>query len=229
MTTARYEKTKCSLCAHEDDFIVIDSTNTFGPPDLDTRPAPMKRATINSWVMRCTGCGYCANDISETPAPEAREAIADPEYIRQISGKYPDLANSFICQGMIARATKNELAEGWAWIHAAWACDDAGASEQATECRFEASRVLLAAEDPNASAEGQEGALTAVCVDLLRRAGRFDEAAKVLEASEKAFNEGRISKENIVPILALQETLIGNRDAERHTVDEAFEDEPDED
>ena len=64
--TMIYDKTKeCVICGAQGEFGWILSTNKFGLPDLDLRPPEMYRSTINLWIQRCHGCGFCAPDISE--------------------------------------------------------------------------------------------------------------------------------------------------------------------
>ena len=62
MTTIFEEENHCSVCGSKSVQAVIRSTNTMGPPDLDTRPAEMERSTINYWIQTCPSCGFCYPD-----------------------------------------------------------------------------------------------------------------------------------------------------------------------
>ena len=68
MTKIELQKSTCAICGSTNEYHVICSTNTMGPPDLDLRPAEMHRSTMPMWVQWCPDCGYCAGDITrETP------------------------------------------------------------------------------------------------------------------------------------------------------------------
>lgn len=53
MTTLYEAKAQCAVCGTESEYTGIGSTNSFGSPDLDTRPLKMKRSTIVDWIQRC--------------------------------------------------------------------------------------------------------------------------------------------------------------------------------
>lgn len=46
MSTFANIKKKCSVCGFESEQIVLKSTNSFGPTDLDARPPSMHRQTM---------------------------------------------------------------------------------------------------------------------------------------------------------------------------------------
>lgn len=120
------------------------STSESGPPDLDLRPAPMRRYSMQTWVVRCPGCGYCARSIEQ--APEGVRAVVDSEtYRAQLEATdAPELANSFLCQALLDEAQGRTVSAVWAAVRAAWVCDDAELEDAATTCRRRA-RALLAA------------------------------------------------------------------------------------
>ena len=217
MTTHYQEASRCAVCGHEAEYVRISSTNTFGAPDLDTRPAEMKRSTIFAWIHRCPKCGYCASDISET-APDAASVVHSQEYTRQLSEPaIPELANSFLCKALIDERSGDYAAAAWAMIHAAWVCDDAESSDSARTSRRRAADMIDRALENGQEVAGQEGAETAVQVDLLRRAGRFDDALQRIEARRP-----EITEDIILRILDCQETLIARGDDACHTVSEAL-------
>ena len=57
MTTQSAEECTCAVCGRVSMQGVIMSTNAFGSPDLDLRPPPMERFTIDHWVQECPHCG----------------------------------------------------------------------------------------------------------------------------------------------------------------------------
>ena len=218
MTTLYEKKTKCGVCGAENEYTVIGSTNTFGSsPDLDTRPPEMKRSTIFAWVQRCLECGYCASDIRVT-RPGARAIVNSDKHKDQLNDPmYPDLANSFLCKAIIDRESKDFSAATWALIHAAWVCDDSNHPDQAEACRHKASDMLVIAEKHGQQVAEQEGASTAIIVDLLRRSGRIEQARQMI-----ATRRGGVTEDIIARILDFQTALLDKNDVSCHTIAEAL-------
>jgi len=217
MTTLYEEKIRCALCNSENEFTGIGSTNTFlGSPDLDTRPPEMQRSTIFAWVQRCPECGYCASDVSKSP-PGSETVVNGSEYRKQLNDQaYPELANSFLCKAIIDREAHDYAAATWALINAAWVCDDEGRPDEAVVCRHKAADMLVTAEDHGQQVAEQNGASTAILVDLLRRAGRTDDARKAIAERRTGIAEGII-----IRILDFQSVLIQKGDVSCHKISEA--------
>jgi hypothetical protein len=217
MTTLVQLRVPCTLCGAENRLTGIGSTNSFGSPDLDTRPPEMRRSTMFSWVQRCAGCGYCAPDLKEA-RPGAREVVESPEYRAQLAdASHPELANLFLCHAMVSRGTQDPVGEGWALIHAAWVCDDAGLGAGDARCRERAAEAIGSAKVAGLALIPQAGGDAALLADLLRRAGRFDEVRRVVAAHRP----GRAS-DMIEKILAFEADLAERGDAERYTMDGAL-------
>lgn len=217
MTTIIEVNKKCGICRSKNEFIEITSTNRFGSPDLDTRPPEMMRSTIHTWVQRCPDCGYCASDLSKL-RPGAKTVVSDVEYINQLNNKaYPELANSFLCEAMIDHQAGDYARATWDLIHAAWASDDAKRSDEARTCRIKAMDMLAKAENYGQQVIDQNGASTALLVDLLRRSGQSDEARRVIEE-----NRVGITDDILLRILDFQSTLIKAGDLSCHTISEAL-------
>lgn len=219
MTTEYPEQVKCSVCGAKSIFSILESTNTFGLPDLDTRPAEMQRSTMSDWVQRCPKCGYCASDISSLKNG-AKKVIASIEYKRQLEDPaYPELANSFLCKAMIDHESRDYVAATFALIHAAWSCDDSDQERQATTCREKAADMITIAEEHGQQVSRQDGARTGILSDLLRRAGRFEQAREVIEKER-----GNISEDFIIRILDFQIGLIDKQDRSCHSIEKALGD-----
>jgi hypothetical protein len=177
----------------------------------------MRRSTIFAWVQRCPDCGYCASDISKAP-PHAASLVRCSEYSQQLNDPtYPELANNFLCRALIDEGSGDYTAAAWALIHAAWACDDAGMPGSAKTCRSNAADMINKALENGQQIAKQNGAGTAIQADLLRRAGRFNEARQLIAEHRPAITEEIISK-----ILSFQETLITGGDETCHTISDAL-------
>lgn len=218
MTTVHPIEQQCAVCGTTDKYILLTSTNSFGVPDLDTRPPEMMRSTIGLWVQRCGSCGYCAPDITKG-SPALSTVIHSVPYQTQLrSPDFPELANSFLCWSLIQQDQGDFASAGWASLRAAWACDDTGDESAAVQCRLRAANLLQKARQVHQTFASQSGAEEALLADILRRAGQFDGAIQICDAG--------LAKESalqpvIVDILDLQKRLIRKADTACHQVREA--------
>jgi hypothetical protein len=177
----------------------------------------MRRSTIFAWVRRCPDCSNCASNLAKD-WPTAKATIASDEYKRQLNDPaYPELANSFLCQAIIGRESKDFVAATWALIHAAWACDDASHTPQAIVCRQRAADMLVTAEKNGQQIAQQEGAATAVLADLLRRSGQIERAREVIQTRRAGITEAIIGC-----ILDFQSMLLDKNDVSCHQIEEAL-------
>jgi len=217
MTRLYEEEARCAVCGTTTGYTGIGSTNAYGSPDLDTRPSEMQRSTIFTWVQRCPECGFCASDITKATS-QAATMIHSPEYARQLSDSTsPKLANCFLCKALIDESSGDYAAAAWALIHAAWACDDDAKPEPAKKGRSKAVNLIEKALGSGQQFAEQDGAVTAIQVDLLRRAGRLAEARQLISTKRPTITVDIISK-----ILDFQDVLLTKGDEACHTVAEAL-------
>jgi len=216
MTTIYEVEKKCAVCGKSNKYNQIGSTNAFGSPDLDTRPPEMERSTIDMWVQTCPSCGYCAPDISKR-LKKSLEVVRSDSYQQQLNNpEFPKLANAFLCFSLIQESAGEYAKAGWACIHAAWACDDAGSDAGAQKCRQKAVILLQKAKENGQRFAEQLGGEEALMVDLLRRSKQFELALKTCEDGLQKNPEKIISD-----ILQFQKTLISRSDVACHTIAEA--------
>lgn len=153
MTTFIEAIVTCACCGTATRRSLLGSTNAFGSPDLDTRPPPMQRDTLHTWVQHCGHCGYCAPDLAKAPAGAAGQ-IADPAYRAVLAdARLPMLARRFL-----------------AWAHLAVQCRLAALDHQ---------QQARTAGQPMGSPGAVDLALQA---DLLRRCGRFADTLAATQA-----------------------------------------------
>ena len=182
MTTMMSVNKKCSVCGETSSFSVLGSSNSMGSPDLDLRPAPMYRFTMEMWIHECPECGYVAGDLSEK-TKISREWLETEEY-RNCDGirfKY-DLAELFYKRYMIYMQEGQKRGAFNSIHHAAWACDDCGDAENAKHCRRLAVRLV----DDFIDQEPRErrDTLKLIKLDLMRRAELFEQAHKEYSGTE---------------------------------------------
>lgn len=217
MTTLAEKKVSCALCGTVNAVTLIASTNTFGYPDLDTRPAPMKRHTMPHWVHQCAGCGYCAADLAKA-TPRAKERMASREYQETLKdARLSPLARRFACLSM--------LHDGWSvfWIslQTSWACDDAKAPEPAARWRSKAFEILEAHRAKGEKLDGDPGMERVIRADLLRRTGRFGEVE-----AEVVAGLAENPQEVVIKVLEFERALAAKGDVEAHTVGEVVGEKP---
>lgn len=135
MTYYSNRQVTCALCGHVSHTTSLESTNSIGSPDLDLRPPEMRRSTIDSWIQRCSHCGYCAPDIQRDEFQPAA-LVDDPLYNKTLRDlDLPPKAREFLCWSLIAAHARRFDVAAWARINADWICDDVGDRSAATGCR----------------------------------------------------------------------------------------------
>lgn len=167
---------KCGLCGVENVRVAGRELPSNGPPDFDTRPGEPLRSTLPEWVQRCSGCGYCATDISAIHE-DAVELVRSPLYVQQWSAEgFPEKAREFLCYALILQQVGQWADAGWTSLHAAWACDDGHEEAGAMRCRNQA---LLLWERGKSLGQNFGDDLTmefVVAADLYRRTEQFERA-----------------------------------------------------
>lgn len=201
---------QCIVCNQISEHGAVGSTSTFGAMDLDTRPPALARHTMGQWIQICPHCGYVSDDLSRETNIHP-EMVFDESYKTTDGHELPTLAAAFYRHAMIAKAEQNAEKEFFAYLHAAWACDDKKDAENATMCRQASLRVLD--EHPAGTVLPNDGTHDIVRADLLRRTGKFDAVTQYKgKRTEDAF---------LYHILQYQVKLAQQQDDQCHTVDEA--------
>ena len=218
MTLVRDRENTCALCGQQSLFpTVVSMYSSEGDhKDLDLRPPKRNQWTIMAWVQRCPRCGHCAQAVDQ-PRPNAGQVITTLPYRCQLDKpENPELTNSFLCQAMIEEAGNELAAACTSTLSAAWACDDAGRGDRATACRLAALSLLDLAEAAGFT-HAHPDTLTALRVDLLRRANRLDEAKRLL-AGWRPRGPDEITRR----VLEYEKKLIRRGDLSAHEAGEAL-------
>lgn len=181
---------KCAVCGAANEYRVLASTNTFGGgPDLDLRPAEMKRSTMHVWIQECPECGYISEKVSDR-SNVTKEWLNSDKYLMCDGISFmSDLAKQFFRYYLINLEDENPEDAFFAVLHAAWACDDKNDVVNAKHCRELAiplATILI--ED----GRGNKDNLQLMRADLMRRAGWFDELVKTYASVR--FDEGLLNQ-----------------------------------
>jgi hypothetical protein len=162
-------------------------------PDLDLRPGEPTRSSLSRWILQCRNCGACGPDLAVLPVAAA--AITQTRSYRGERSRFRRWV-------MLVAGTP---VEAEALLQAAWEMDDQG--QDATLLRRQAAAVW-------GKPEGAEQTLR--LVDVLRRAGAFDEAAALLPSLANAADD------TTRRIAAFQQARIAARDTGRHLMSSAL-------
>ena len=220
MTTMQEIEVECCICRKTSTHMGIASTNSFGSPDLDTRPPEMQRSTIYYWIQRCPSCGYCSSDLSIC-SDNVREILESEEYQDIINDKsIPDEAVSFLALSYEKQRSHQYSDSAWRAIHAAWICDDNGNDEAARKCRKKALYLIQKGEDKSQKIADQEGASEAITIDLMRRAGLFEQAMEMVEKTKEIKMEAIISQ-----VIRYEKELTNLKDVDSHRISDVVTDE----
>ena len=183
------------------------------PPDLDTRPGEPLRSTIGFWMQVCPECGYASSDIASIHE-QAVDFVPTVDYQRQrFDSLVPQLARPFLCHALILNHVHQYADAGWTALHAAWACDDAADPVAAALARLQAIGYWKHGKR-HAQQFGELPEEFALAADVLRRAGKFEDAL-VTCAEGMALDE---LDPVLMEILLFEKTLIQRRDSGRYSL-----------
>lgn len=214
MTMTRVQTIACAVCATRSVHTLMTSSGAYGSYDLDLRPPPLLRHTMNLWLQQCPTCHY-VNDRLDHRLADAAAIVYSPEYraIAQLDPE-PELVQRFKRHALLL--ADQPLSAAKALLHAAWVCDDHGHLALARACRDECADLMIGVDNAG-PAEPQLRSQT-VLVDVLRRAERFDEAEEWLE---RLLEQPGLT-DPMIRVLHYQRRLLQAGDVGRHEVETAL-------
>jgi hypothetical protein len=217
MTQIFPEIKNCGNCGTQNETFVVASTNAFGSPDLDLRPAEMARSTLSYQVQNCSNCSYCSNDIASFEN-DFKEILESKEYLNIFrSEESPITANYFLCHAMFMAAQNKWDKAAWATLNAAWICDDENHPNRFGNREKAIALFEQAIEMKEISLE-EKTSIQCVAIDLYRLLGET-------KLARKAIKDIRFGHPYLGARITLhyQEYLSESGDLDIHTIDEAFE------
>lgn len=176
MTTIARQVVACGHCHARNTIEVPASTHRFGSMDLDLRPPAEERHLLAYDIHQCTQCGYCAPEL-RTEEKDLKDVLASARFRDILADEgLPEVARRFTAFACLAEHEGNLSQAVWAYVHAAWACDDSpGKDSLAIVSRRRALQVIDEMHGRNEWLIGEAGSDWLVMLDLLRRCGRYDE------------------------------------------------------
>jgi hypothetical protein len=219
MTTLFADTVRCAACGDSTEVVLAGNSSAFGSPDLDTRMAGRARETLVHGVQRCPGCGYCARDLAVL-LPGAQTGVIEEDYREQLDDPVlPDKSCEFLCLARLQAGAGKPDDAFWSTLSAAWVADDEDDDEAAMHCRLLAVSALRMARAAGRGPRDKPGVIEAIEVDLLRRAGEFDEAQRCARRALARPCEAVIER-----VLRLGLDLAEQQDRAAHSVAEALND-----
>lgn len=221
MTTANEVAQTCAICGTKSKLWIHMSSNSCDT-ELDGSPVGMARESSFGQPQRCPECGHCSPNI-EVFSEGVSDLMASQSYQDALNAEgVPELVGRCLCSAMVTDLAGYSGDSFALRRMAAWACDDAGLGADARACR----EAALATVDDVL----QQGRVIArdhveqliVIADLLRRVGRFGEAADISESLLSELREDPDDKR--LAVAEFQAALIVAEDGAAHTYGEAGED-----
>lgn len=215
MTAWLTQTQTCCLCETENECQLVESTDAEGSPDLDLRPAPPERDTMHAWFQECSNCHYVCVDLARES--NGARSIVDSDRYRTLvaDSALSDTARKFALCAVLNREDREIC--GTALLRAAWDCDDQQNNDLAKSFRDDAAdswKKLQPFED------NQDHATMAVTlIDVLRRAGRFDEAVKLANQMVKFKSVKR--SDVMLAVIKFQQSLCESESIECRKLEDA--------
>ena len=212
MTTIIPVDQKCSVCGYTSPQKVLGSTNSWGYPDLDFRPAPMQRDTMFTWLAECPQCGYVAGNL-ENGSEIRIDFVKSEGYLTCDGNEFiSDVARRFYRRFMIEREIGNDYQCFLNLHRCAWSCDD-NEDPLARDIRMLAMEYLDRIIDLDTN---ERDALLLIKADFLRRTSQFD---KVIEE----FKDTTFDDERYTQIIRFQILKASESDSDCYTGKDVFE------
>lgn len=220
MTKQSFDAFQCAVCDRVSLQGVILSTSAFKSPDLDFRPPPLERFTIDHWVQECPHCGYCAPVISEK-IPRAGKMVRSGKYrkiLRKPQRGEAQLYNQFLCASALYEHAGDLAAAARMALCAAWVADDKTRGKaKAVRARQQVLRLVDELHAQGGRLEEEPAWETLQLIDVARRAKEFDRANRLIaELAE-------VETEPFPALVAFQRERVAARDTAAYTIDEAME------
>ncbi len=205
-TTGAY---KCPLCGKISRHRIVMGSDESDVYDLDTRPPETRRSTMFSWVQECPYCSYVASKLTDRPPVDAA-FLKTPEYVGCGGIAFlSDLAKQFYRLYLIKTRVGDARNAYWSALEAAWASDDFLDDQSSVACR----KLAIEPLEKWIEQQPDNEHLKIMKIDVLRRAGMFDEAIRYAE--QLTFSDAFLQK-----IADYEVELAKKQDAACHKTDE---------
>lgn len=207
----------CPICGQKVNHRLLVSTNSFGSPDLDFRPAGMHRSTMPYWHVQCPECGYVAKNfdrrISWFEKRRLLHILKTEQYKKCDGLELPDhTSRRFYQQYLLYK----DVAKDYELFHylkcCVWACDDFGPlCEDVTKSLRIKVIPYLERAIRREMRTTQKEQMMLLLADFYRRSEQFREV-------EECLQNRKFKTEGYDDIAAYQLELAGKKDSRRHSI-----------
>lgn len=209
MAKIKSEKKVCAHCGKESEQSVVYSSSSFGSMDLDTRP-PMSKMTLQYEVQECPHCHFCNSTIEDATCIPKSFSLEYKSLLK--NNAVSKIAKKFLLAALLKVEIGDNLRAGENYLKAAWVFDDEKNYEAALSARKEAARYFRKHIDAT-----DDGDVAIILVDVLRRAGDFNDAIELISLI------GDTEDELLNNILVFEKSLINKKDISCHNMGEIVE------
>ena len=202
MTTLCSRTVICKNCGSPVQTTVYMSTNEFGSPDLDLRPAPMKRDLVHYLIQYCPECGYTGTDIREDPPVKTDfENLLKKSLTIRLNKPAVEELYERAAQIESLRTPSDKETASSLFLQAAWVADDVQRNAFAIEMRKQALFLKLQIKPYTSDRILQ-------MIDIARRAEEFEKAEELLSVFPETETRDIYRK-----IVVFQQGLIRKKDS----------------
>jgi len=219
MTSYRFVEKLCASCSHKNTVKFLSSTNALGSYDLDLRPPPMERFTMECWIENCIHCGFVWHDLEalDLDFPALADVMSSPKWSELYPNRSGKLSIDMERFALLRSALSTPLNEALAYQYAAWAADDEFDDVASRAYRLKAVAAFQKTLALNGTDHPQSPKISAITSDLLRVSGNFIQCLEFAEYWIKFSNDQKISK-----ILSYQIRKAENSDSKIYKVADAL-------
>jgi uncharacterized protein (DUF2225 family) len=174
-------KNKCVICGATQEFETLATFTYLRYANLDARRRTRgEREPIVYEIQRCGKCQYANNDIGELVNEVSADVVKTRNYLSLAKTTAPSDMDEAVFNAAISYLLAAKLyepvdadSEGTCYLKAAWAFDDCGLEKDAASARKKAIECF-----EKDFACNKDETLAFLLIDLYRRIGCFEEAAK---------------------------------------------------
>ena len=208
MSIIFHEKIICGVCGEESDY--TSKSASFGALDLDAGFERCDKSYVQKGIPRCPKCGYAAfKDDFSNCSKDVKKLVVSIEYQAIINNKEtPKNASSFLALAYEKQYMHQYSDSAWSLIYAAWVCDSENDYPASKKCREKAIHMIGKANSHGQKIADKDGESAVITIDLMRRAGLFEQALKLVEETKEKFIHPNTSTKVIYEenLIKLQDT-----------------------
>lgn len=207
MSSYTEKEITCKLCGRSYKTRIIKGLSVTGPTGLDLDP---HEYTICDRIVVCPECGYATSGIYKETDEKVKATVESKEYQELRKSSEDSRAVKSLMAAVLAEAAGEYREASYDYLMAYWVLRDTGSSfaDDILLKTIEAYELYLG--------ENQDADSAMVYIDLLRQAGRFEEAQDTLEWLADFIEEDSFTAD----IAAYEKRLITAGDAAPHLMSE---------